>query len=160
MSGQVDDAQQRTWDTFLRGLPPVWQPLGNAFGGAFGIAEGETEPDGSWSMTLGCGLCGIGDLVALAPVQLKVSDSGADWWLDQHLESEGGVLIADADRVLLTWTDHFAAGLMVTLNVFADRARYTAAVEQARSTHAEVYCDDDRRFSDSDDDGELFAGEA
>jgi hypothetical protein len=153
LNDQADDKQRRAaWDTFLAGVPSLWQPMAAALASSTGMVDGEHGIDGSWSITLSCGFGELRAILVAAPAPFDVLDSGQDWWLDQHLESEGGVLVAQGQHALVIWTDHFAAGLNVTLCVFSSEARFRAAVKEARSQHALTYDEDPDGLS-ADGDG-------
>ena len=137
-----DHDQSRRWESFLSALPPSWLPVAEAFHEASGVVEGEHEPDGSWSIDLMFGLPELRTLLSAAPVKLTTITSGQDVWLDQHVEQEGGVLVAEGARVVVSWSDNFASGINATLSMYATDARYQVAVEEACAQHQEHYDDD------------------
>ncbi len=129
----MSDDDKVRWDAFLEALPPAWLPVAGAFRRSSGIVEAHVEPDGSWILDLSFGTSGVGTLLRDAPVKFKAVATEQDWWLDQHLESEGGVAVARDARAIVTWSDHFACGLNATLSVYADDERFRSAMEEQRS---------------------------
>jgi hypothetical protein len=127
----MNDDEKTRLDAFLAVLPSAWVPVAAAFTRSSGIVDAHVDPDGSWTLDLTFGLTPVGTLLRHAPVKFSSVASGQDWWLDQHLESEGGVAVASEARAIVTWSDDFAAGLNATLRVFASRAAYDAAVFEA-----------------------------
>ena len=146
----MGDDDDNRWATFISALPSAWVPVAAAFGNASGIVEGKVEPDGTWQIDLTFGVSDLSDLVRAAPVTFTAVDSGQSWWLDQHLEDEGGVVVAAGARAIMSWNDNFAAGVTATLAIYASDERYEAALADAREAHAETY-DEDQDEGDPDD---------
>jgi hypothetical protein len=139
MTMKHDDDQSNGWAAFLSALPPSWFSVATAFNSASGVVEGEHEPDGTWTVDLLFGLSDVRRLLQAAPARFTSVAVGQDCWLDQHLEQEGGVLVAASARAVFSWNDNFASGLNATLSVYASDDRYQAAVEEAHAAHAEVF---------------------
>lgn len=142
MNEHLDD-QSKRWESFLASVPSSWLPVAAAFHGAFGVVQGEHESDGTWSIDLMFGLTEPRILLRAAPVRFRAVTSGQDVWLHQHVEQEGGVLVAEDARVVVSWSDNFASGVNATLSVYASDVRYRDAVEKACARHREVYNDDE-----------------
>ena len=151
MSDDATNAEGNRWDAFTAALPTSWLPMAVAFQKAFGIVEGEHQPDGSWCIDLTFGLCDLNVLLRAAPADFAAVKSGQDWWLDQHLENEGGILVARDARAIIEWSDHFSAGLNATLHVFTSEERYEAALSEARERHADNYDDEEQEQHEEDE---------
>lgn len=151
MADEFADAQTMRWDAFTSALPPSWLPVAIVLQKASGIVEGKHDPDGSWFIDLSYGLSAVSDIVRAAPAAFAAVKSGQDWWLDQHLENEGGILVARDARAIIEWSDHFSAGLNATLHVFTSDERYEAAVSEARERHADNYDEEDEEWGDDED---------
>lgn len=119
------------WDAFMSSLDPAWMPVALAFNDAFGVVRAARAPDGGWVLDLSCALADVDDLLRSAPAPFVPVANEQDWLLDQHLESEGGVLVASEVRAVVSWSDHFAAGLHATLRVCASAEAYEDAVAEA-----------------------------
>jgi hypothetical protein len=137
-----DDDDHHRWRTFISALPSEWLPVATAFSKACGVVEGNIEEDGSWTLDLTFGLSELRQLLRDAPVEFTAVDVDQVWVLQQHVEVEAGIHVAREARAVLSWHDHFAAGLGVSLSVYATDERYDAALAAARDTHAETYSDD------------------
>lgn len=131
------------WAAFIAALPSAWVPVAMAFSRASGVVEGKLEPDGAWTLDLMFGLPDLSHLLREAPVEFVSVASGESWWMDQHLEDEGGVAVAKAARAIISWTDNFASGLNATLCIFSSDEVYEAALAEARTRHEERYDDEE-----------------
>ena len=149
MNDDGDGTPASEWEAFLFGLPPSWRPVALAFDGACGIVEGNHEPDGGWTLTLSYGLSDVRRLLRAAPVGFTAVEDHQEWWLDQHLESECGLLVAKEGRAFISWSDNFAAGVNVRLCVCATADRYASALAEAERRHADVYGGDEHHADDA-----------
>lgn len=142
------DDEGKRWAVFVAALPPLWLPVAGAFREAFGVLEGHHEPDGSWTLDLTYGLWDLRRLLVRAPVSFKAVEASEDWWGDCHLESEAGFHASRDGRAIVTWSDHFSAGMSATLRVFTSVERFDAALSEARHRVSDSNADE------GDDDSE------
>ncbi len=126
------DAHER-WQSFLTGVPPAWLPMATAFGEASGVVEGELDADGSWSVDVMFALSDVKRLLQAAPVAFTPVAAHQNWWIDAHLEDEGGVAVAKDARAVVVWNDNFASGLNATLHVFASQERFEDKVAELKA---------------------------
>lgn len=149
-----DDNHDTTerWRSFVSTLPSTWLSVATAFEESSGILRGEHEPDGSWIIDVTFSLGDVRRLLRSAPVAFHGVAAHQNWWLDAHLEDEGGIAVANEARAVVVWNDNFASGLDATLHVFASQERFEAKVAELRT---EASDDDDDGGADADADADV-----
>ncbi len=90
----------------------------------------------TWSMSVSFSLSNSSRLLARAPVPFTSRFSGRDPMYDgtgEDVDDEStfGIEANDEARALLTWSDHWQAGLTATLIVYATREEFERGLDEA-----------------------------
>ena len=114
-------------------VPARWNKTVEAFVADGGAVDIE---DGGFSVHLGYSTQQLAQLLADAPVRFRESSSDSIDITDQYGQGVGeeaswGLATADTAMALVTWHDHFQAGLSARLQVFTSSAAYHHAVAKA-----------------------------
>lgn len=111
-----------------------WSPLLADFAAAG--ADPVVRHEDGWSLSLYCALTSAPRLLAHAPAAFTERASGREPLYDHtgedvDDETVSGVSASDEALSILTWVDHWQAGLCATLAVYDQRAAYESALCEA-----------------------------
>lgn len=108
--------------------------------------EGEpptTHPDGRWSIRVPLTSATLAELLARTPCEFESHWSGREPMLDASGadvddETTYGVWSCEAERAIVAWSEHWQAGVSVTLTVYPTEAGYRDGMIEARASFADA----------------------
>ena len=114
---------------------------------AAGSDDVPSADEATWSMSVSCSLSNSSRLLGRAPVAFTSRFSGREPMYDgtgEDIDDEAtfGVEANDEARALLTWTDHWQAGLVATLIVYATREEFERGLSEAIECHRDYELED------------------